>query len=143
MTLQYVQREDGSVEARELHTVLNSLRHAELEPHLQGGGWALWSRGRGSEHGWSHQERSASFGPVPGLQNPVHAKSSARMVVGSCTLVAPSRARIPIQVYKSAANISRQMAKSVVEETVSVRTRLALQSPRPASSRRVELNRAP
>ena len=71
------------------------------------------------------------------------AKPSARMVVGSCTLVAPSRTRIPIQVYKSAANISRQMAKSVVEETVSVRTRLALQSPRPASSRRVELNRAP
>ena len=70
-------------------------------------------------------------------------KSSARMVVGSSTLVAPSRSRIPIQVYMSAANISRQMDKSVVEETVSVRTRLALQSPRPASSRRVELYRSP
>ena len=66
------------------------------------------------------------------------AKSLARMVVGSCTLMVPSRSRIPIEVYKSAANISGQMAKSVVEETVTVRTRLALQSTCPASSRRVE-----
>ena len=75
VTIQYVQREDGTVEARELHTVLNSLRHAELEPQLQGGGWALWSRGRGSEHGWSHQERSAIFDPVPWLHNLVHPAS--------------------------------------------------------------------
>ena len=61
------------------------------------------------------------------------------MVVGSCTLVAPSRARIPIQVHKSAANISRQMAESVFEEMVSVRTRLALQSP---PSRFIETCRA-
>ena len=72
VTIQNVQREDGSVEARGLHTVLNSLRNVELEPLLQGCGWALWSRGRGSEHGWSHQERLVSFGPVPGLQNLVH-----------------------------------------------------------------------